>query len=973
MFVVCLWWLARTTTASAGDPWLRWYTLRTPHFRVHYHSGLEKSAQRIAGLAEHVHATLTPHLSWAPTAPVEVVLTDESDSANGFATAVPYNSIRLYATAPDEMSPLSDHDDWQLELFTHEYTHILHTDNISGLPALVNAVIGKNFAPNQRQPRWILEGLAVAMESQRTSGGRLKSSLFDMYLRADVLEDNLATLDQLNHSPRRWPGGELWYLYGAKFIEWILDTYGPDTYAAVARDYGANLIPWGINRSIRRVTGRTYPELYTGWKATLTQRYGAQAAAVRARGLREGRRLTFGGRILTGPRFVPSGCARQRDADIVYFRDDGHSRAGWYRQRVLTDKPTDPELITRAFGAVGSFAPDCALYFDSLAPTRRRYNFSDLFRLGSSADDPSGESLERARLTTGQRAREPDVSPDGRHVAYVTNAAGTSTLRIAELSEDGALRNPRRLVPSARYEQAYTPRFSPDGRFVAYSAWTRGGYRDIRLVDVQSGAVTELFHDRAIDQQPSFSPDGKTLYFSSDRSGVSNIYAYDLATLELEQVTNVINGAFSPQVSPDGRTLAYVGYTSRGFDLFLLPLNRANWLPAPQPVTREDAPPVLTPRRFPVEPYSALPTLRPRALWLEVGTSIYGTALTASTSGQDAVGLHAIAAQATAELSRPEWRASVDYTYSRLPFDLRLSAFRGSLPRGEYRIGEQRERVIERNFGVTSGLGLNLPGEFDGQAAAFSFTVARFEHDAPVGTRPDPGAEIPVEPASGTIAAAHLGYAFTNVELTQYSISPERGVQAFISADFADPAFGSTDTWSAVYGGVLGYVPLPWLRHHVLALSATGGSAGGSYPRRGAFSVGGFNNQPVLDVYTSGLRQSPFVLRGFLPGQFVGANYNLFNAEYRFPIAYVDRGISTLPVFLHHLSGAFFADWGGAYDRIDREHPLRVMHLGIGAELWLELRLGYSALGTLRLGAARGFGEQAPNALQTYFVAASAF
>ena len=49
---------------------------------------------------------------------------------------------------------------------------------------------------------------------------------------------------------------------------------------------------WGINRSVRRVTGRTYEELYASWEQSLKKRYGAQAAQIRTRGLREGRRLT---------------------------------------------------------------------------------------------------------------------------------------------------------------------------------------------------------------------------------------------------------------------------------------------------------------------------------------------------------------------------------------------------------------------------------------------------------------------------------------------------------------------------------------------------------------------------------------------------------------------------------------------------------------------------------------------------------
>ena len=53
---------------------------------------------------------------------------------------------------------------------------MLHVDNISGIPALMNAVLGKTSAPNQVQPRWVLEGLAVALETEHTGGGRLRSS-----------------------------------------------------------------------------------------------------------------------------------------------------------------------------------------------------------------------------------------------------------------------------------------------------------------------------------------------------------------------------------------------------------------------------------------------------------------------------------------------------------------------------------------------------------------------------------------------------------------------------------------------------------------------------------------------------------------------------------------------------------------------------------------------------------------------------
>lgn len=159
---------------AAFDPNLYWYTIETEHFRVTYHTGLEEVGQHVANVAENIHHHMVEAMAYEPTKDkTEIVLSDTAESANGSASALPFNALRLLVTSPEDFSPLGDVDDWYLELVTHEYTHVLHTDNIHGIPAIVNAVLGKTLAPNQVQPRWILEGLAVYQETARTSGGPL--------------------------------------------------------------------------------------------------------------------------------------------------------------------------------------------------------------------------------------------------------------------------------------------------------------------------------------------------------------------------------------------------------------------------------------------------------------------------------------------------------------------------------------------------------------------------------------------------------------------------------------------------------------------------------------------------------------------------------------------------------------------------------------------------------------------------------
>lgn len=961
-------------TAHAGDPYLGWSTVKTPHFRVHYHSGLEDVAQRTASSAEGVYQRLVPQLAWAPRQVTELVITDNTDSANGSASTLPYNIVRLFATAPDDMSPLGDYDNWINELVTHEYTHILQIDNTSGLPALGNAILGKTFAPNQAQPRWVLEGLAVVMETQHTSGGRLRSSQFDMLLRADVLEGRLARLDQISNPARRWPGGNLWYLYGANFIGWIVDTYGPNTFAAVAADYGASVIPWGINRAIRRVTGRTYEELYEGWRASLEKKYAEQARAVNARGLREGRQLTARGFNAATPRFVPD-CDGSGKNVVAYERDDGHTTPGIYTISLDAPKPDDTaEMLARSNGRGLGFDRDCSLYFDNPAGTRRLYVFNDLMRQPAGTRSPAGTERNRQRLTIGARASAPDVSPDGQSIAYVTNRAGTSTLRIAELSPEHELVNERRLVPSAQFEQAYTPRFSPDGKQLAYSAWARGGYRDIRIVDVATGAFYEVTHDRALDQQPTWSPDGKTLYFVSDRSGIANIYAYDLASHALSQVSNVLSGAYMPAVSNDGKRLVYVGYHSHGFDLYELPLDSARFLPAlDAPNDRgNEREPTLS-QSWPVEPYNPLPSMRPRAYTLAYGPGTWGDTLTVGTSGSDAIGRHGFAAQLLVPTREDSSiTGSGSYVYNRLPFSLQISAYRAAAPRNDYRYGNQRPITTEHQTGVTTGISWGVPGEFDSQSVSLSYSLIHYDRDLPVGTAADPYSLVTVLPDRGYLGLVHLGYSYSNAQGSAYGISAEKGFSIGLGLDEAAYVLGSESTLTAVGGAITAYQLMPWARHHVLALGLSAGTSLGSYARRGLYSTGGFVDVSLYDQYQNVVRQGAFVLRGYKPGQFIGTTYNLLNAEYRFPIWYADRGISTLPAFLRTVSGVVFFDYGGAYNKLDPNDPLAVFHPSIGAELWLDAITAYFLQNNLRLGFARGLDDQ-NQGFQTYAVLVSAF
>src|SRR5712691_8154952 len=123
--------------AAVVDPAYRFRTLDTPHFSIHFHQGEDDLAIRLAAIAEDVWRTLGRPLGTTPPSHTHVVLVDQTELANGYATPVPYNTILVTAAWPRPSEFLGKTDDWLRLVFTHEFTHIVHLDRSVGWARVV--------------------------------------------------------------------------------------------------------------------------------------------------------------------------------------------------------------------------------------------------------------------------------------------------------------------------------------------------------------------------------------------------------------------------------------------------------------------------------------------------------------------------------------------------------------------------------------------------------------------------------------------------------------------------------------------------------------------------------------------------------------------------------------------------------------------------------------------------------------------
>jgi outer membrane protein assembly factor BamA len=131
--------------------------------------------------------------------------------------------------------------------------------------------------------------------------------------------------------------------------------------------------------------------------------------------------------------------------------------------------------------------------------------------------------------------------------------------------------------------------------------------------------------------------------------------------------------------------------------------------------------------------------------------------------------------------------------------------------------------------------------------------------------------------------------------------------------------------------------------------------------------VGGFVDVPLYDTIRNLLIPGGVALRGYPAVIEAGRNMALFNVEYRVPIVNIDRGLSTLPIFLQRISGNFFVDYGSAFN----DAATAKFKTGTGAELWFDATLGYVLGFNFRLGYARGWASGGLDKI--YFVAAVPF
>ncbi len=559
------------------------YQLAAAHFTAVAPRGDRRLAQTILAEAELARRRVLSFLGGKPPH-TYLLVSSNTDLFNGFATPLPYPTIRVYATFPEPYQIGLRWPNLWLDLIGHEFTHIDELTATTPAERSLRSLLGNIPLPGltsaRLPPAWFLEGLAVLMESEVSGHGRVQSHWFRLFRERTALHrwPNLTSLGLADYP--RWPFGNARYLFGSAFLAFIAERDGFPALRRLIRTFDRAPLDQPFSAAWKAAIGESEA---ASWKAFAQHERAGAAQLPPAAYLGA---QTFGS-------YAPPAFRRGR-------------LAWWGNGAIQMAKVVQGRLVGRQQLPLNQ-APT------SLAWMGRTLLFTAAVPWPSGATDELFAYRHRrlVRLTDHQRARW--VACSGKSV-YLIRQVGLRS----EIWQLGG----KRIWSAPRGDHLLS--LSARGGRLLFTLWIPGGRH--LLLELREGRLSQLAAPGDVTDA-SLGPGGAVLY-SSDRSG--SPLSYQLGSGR--PLSRPGGGSFGARWS--GRQLFFLTLTARGFAPVLAS--------APEPLS-----PARQPRRETVRlpslplpplahwiPYPAVP--RPIG-W--VPASPYGLGLT--LYGTDPAGLSA--------------------------------------------------------------------------------------------------------------------------------------------------------------------------------------------------------------------------------------------------------------------------------------------------------------------------------------------
>jgi dipeptidyl aminopeptidase/acylaminoacyl peptidase len=559
--------------------------LKTDHFDVYYYPEEEPAAQMIGRMAERWYARLSqifehqlalrqPIILYAsgPHFRQTNVLEGDIGEGTGGVTEAFKRRIVLPLAGPIQST---DH------VLGHELVHAFQYD-------LTGTNVNANSPGALGLPLWFIEGMA-----EYFSIGPVDAHTA-MWMRDAARREKLPDIDHLDN-PKYFPyryGEALWAYIGGKYGDHVI----PDLLHAAGTGRNSD-----YRAAFKQVLGVDTKTLSTEWHAAEFDAYRAVAEVTRMP-IDVAKPVILnqpnGGELNVSPELSPDGTKLMYFSERDLFSIDlylADARTGKVIRKI-TNTATNAHFESLQFlESAGAWSHDGT-----------RFVFPGISKGEPVLDiiNVDGGKTEREIPLKGiDEVLNPTWSPDGNLIAFSGLVGGYNDLFVYDLKASSV----RRLTTDSFAE--LDPAFSPDGKQIAFSTdrfstkldQFKPGDLMLAYVDVATGAVRQAGgFSGAKNISPQWSDDGRTIFFLSDRQGITNIYRMDVDGGSTRQITNLLSGAsgitpLSPALSAAAGQLVFSAYENDGYSIYKL--DTAEQLAGAEPVDLPRNAAVLPPRR----------------------------------------------------------------------------------------------------------------------------------------------------------------------------------------------------------------------------------------------------------------------------------------------------------------------------------------------------------------------------------------
>lgn len=934
------------TQKSIGgvDPKIEWETLSSPHFEVIYDARHYQTARQYALRLELNHKLLSSYFKESPEKTI-VIINDNTDLANGYATHLPYPHIMAYPVLPSAHDSISEYSDWPQELTLHEYTHILNFEPAHGIMRFLRYTMGSIITPTMLLPRWWHEGIAVEMETRFSSHGRLRSTYQDATLRALAKENQFSmySVADINETEiDTWPRGARPYLFGSILMSEVQSQKGGTIGDTLLQRYSSRL-PYLLNGPTEDDLGKDVETLFNDAIKTVDTKAQKQLELIRQSPPSEfslfsknyleshSPQLSPNGRFLT---LVAKNLWGKSSIQIFDRHDDGRTfdlKSDSFSEFLSMDnKDAGGAKDSPPAGNINRVAwlPDSSGFvFDQVRYINAYSNYSDLFVYDLNLK-------KNRRITTGERLREPGLSPNGLLIAAVQLIQ--SNTMLVTVNMEGS--NLQQIYLPPAFHKVANPLFLDEQNLV-FTERDIQGNNWLKKINISTKQI-EIINLKTLAQVDSLNQETDGISFVARENGMQNFYFTQDAFKSFQRLTHTETAVFDGSIDNRVGLIYNTIMTHKGLIVASTEFSRESVkgsFPVIEPLfnDRYGQTKVETPSDEVLEKefganlgekqsYSPLKYMLP-TYWLPfayVTESGYGTQI--STATFDPLEKHAYAIQAGYDSFAHESSVGVNYgnTSTYWPFSISAAA-------------QERDQPY-------------LDSHYDAQQINFITThdLRPWSEYITVGLGAE-GNIITTDTSKKRIGPQFI-FDYDGAAKSLYSEVPFAGYQITLYGNH----YIKTDQLSSLSKALVNatyfhskYLP----EKHIALLNLK------SFQMRGEIGMPDLSQSDTFHL-TQNFSSPRFVLRGYDPGYFFFKSAHSAALEYHIPLSGI-KGWGTTPLFLKHSRMNLYAEalkvdgWLLDYDAEKYvSTSLKKTYSSFGVEFKGDLTLGYYFPMTFMLG-----------------------